>query len=325
MTKVAKNLLFLLLSTLVGIVLMYWTLRGFDPEQLATFFNRRSNYVWISLTLMAGVGANLLRSLRWRMLLVSAGVRVSRRRAIELVFIAYLINSVTPRLGELVRALLVKRGNSEISSRALGTVVVEKAADVGCLIILLAIALSLRWQATVDLVGGTTEHVAGAGPRIAAAILSVMALTGALCCLKPLRQRIAHFLSGLWRGVSAIAHLRNPLGFAALCGGIWFCNFLQLYLLIPCFDTLSAIDLTGAVHLFAVVSVGALLPTPAGAGPWHFAIVRTLTTIYGIGRQAAQSYALITHGLKTVLVILLGLAGYASYYSSVWRKWRKSS
>lgn len=81
---------------------------------------------------------------------------------------------------------------------------------------------------------------------------------------------------------------------------------------------MAAIGLADTLHVFAATSVGVLLPTPAGAGPWHFAIVKTLTTVYGIAKSVAQSYALITHGLKTVLVMLLGVLGYASYYREVW-------
>lgn len=77
------------------------------------------------------------------------------------------------------------------------------------------------------------------------------------------------------------------------------------------------------VHVFAAVSVGMLLPTPAGAGPWHFAIVKTLTSAYGIARPISQSFALISHGLKTALIMLLGLLGYASYYRSLFMWWRK--
>ena len=65
------------------------------------------------------------------------------------------------------------------------------------------------------------------------------------------------------------------------------CNFLQLYLLVPCFGGLSHVGLADTLHVFAAVSVGVLLPTPAGAGPWHFAIVKTLTGVYGVERAVA--------------------------------------
>ena len=70
------------------------------------------------------------------------------------------------------------------------------------------------------------------------------------------------------------------------------------------------------LHVFAAASVGVLLPTPAGAGPWHFAIVKTLTGAYGVEKAAAQTFALISHGLKTALVMLLGLMAYVSFLAN---------
>lgn len=322
MTKLSRRLIFLLVSALVGALLMWSTLRGFDPAGLVAFFGTRDNYQWIVLTLLAGVVANVLRSLRWRMLLTSASVQISVRRSVELVFIAYLINSVTPRLGEIVRALLIRRGNTDVSSRALGTVVVEKAADVACLVVVVAAALLWRGEATASLLGGTATHLLKPGRGLWVA-LGCVAAAVAVCFLPPVRRKLRGFLTGLWQGMSAIAHLESPLRFVALCAAIWLCNFLQIYLLLPCFEALGRIDFADAFYLFAMASIGVLLPTPAGAGPWHYAVVNTLTRAFGIERQAAQSYALITHGLKTVLVMLLGVAGYVSYYSYAWRKWRK--
>lgn len=323
MSAIAKNILFFILSTLAGLAMMGWLYRGFQFEALAHFFTLRSNYLWITITLLAGVTANVLRSMRWRMLLRSAHIEVSLRRAVELVFIAYLINSVTPRLGELTRSLLVKKGDADVSTRALGTVVVEKLADVACLVVVVGLAVALRWHATVELVRNMTAGLEHAVPNYAKYVVAGAAVCLAIGFGLPLRKQLKRFFSNLWQGVSAIVRLHRPLRFIALCVGIWTCNFLQLYLLVPCFAELSHIGFGEMVHVFAAVSVGMLLPTPAGAGPWHFAIVKTLTSAYGIARPISQSFALISHGLKTALVMLLGLLGYASYYRSLFMWWRK--
>lgn len=319
MTAKLKNIIFLIISTLVGIGLMMWLYRGFDFSSLRAFFSQPTNYVFIVMVLAVGIMANVLRSLRWRMLLQSAHIEITFRRSVELIFISYLINSVTPRLGELTRSLLVRSGDAKVSTRALGTVVIEKLADVAFLVIVIGLAVSLRWNNTVSLVQRMTEGLTCAVPRYTFYIV-----VGSVVCLLvgisfPLRKHVKRFVHNLWQGVSAIARLKSPLSFASLCIGIWMCNFLQLYLLVPCFGGLSHVGLADTLHVFAAVSVGVLLPTPAGAGPWHFAIVKTLTGVYGVERAVAQSFALITHGLKTILVMLLGVLGYISYYSEVWR------
>lgn len=146
MTAKLKNIIFLIISTLVGIGLMMWLYRGFDFSSLRAFFSQSTNYVFIVMVLAVGIMANVLRSLRWRMLLQSAHIEITLRRSVELIFISYLINSVTPRLGELTRSLLVRSGDAKVSTRALGTVVIEKLADVAFLVIVIGLAVSLRWR-----------------------------------------------------------------------------------------------------------------------------------------------------------------------------------
>lgn len=323
-TSLVKNLTFFILSTLAGVLMMWWLYRGFRVEYLFDFFTQRSHFVWILLALVSGVVANVLRSMRWHMLLHSAGISVSLRKAVELIFIAYLVNSVTPRLGELTRALLLKKGNADVSTKALGTVVVEKLADVACLIILVGLAVTVKWHSTKELVHSVREGLQWALPNYTVYILVGCAVCVLVGLSLPLLKHLKRFFRNLWTGICAIAHLHRPDAFAALCLGIWTCNFLQLYLLAPCFMQLSDMDMGSLLHVFAAASVGVLLPTPAGAGPWHFAIVKTLTAVYAVPKAVAQSFALVSHGLKTALVMLLGILGYASYYRSLFRWVRRN-
>lgn len=293
---------------------MVWIYRGFDFRAIAEVFTVRGNGVWIALALAVGIVANVLRSLRWRMLLAGTGICIRCRRAVELVFISYLINSVTPRLGELTRSLLVCRGDAAASTRAFGTVVVEKMADVVCLVLVVAAATVLRWQDTLELVHRLTFGLQTALPSY-----TIYIIAGCLVCLAlgltlPRVKHVRALFRNLWQGVSAIARLERPWSFCGLCAAIWLCNFLQLYLLIPCYDALSSLGWADALYIFATASVGVLLPTPGGVGPWHFAVVKTLTGLYGIPATVAKSFALVTHGLKTVLVMILGALAYITYY-----------
>ena len=53
-----------------------------------------------------------------------------------------------------------------------------------------------------------------------------------------------------------------------------------------------------------------LVPTPNGAGPWHFA-VKTMLVLYGIAEPQAIVFALAVHTIQTALVVLLGAFGWA--------------
>ena len=55
-----------------------------------------------------------------------------------------------------------------------------------------------------------------------------------------------------------------------------------------------------------VGSIAVIVPTPNGAGPWHFA-VKTMLILYGVADNQALYFVLIVHTLQTLLVVLLGV------------------
>ena len=57
---------------------------------------------------------------------------------------------------------------------------------------------------------------------------------------------------------------------------------------------------------FVVGTFAVLVPTPNGAGSWHFA-VKTVLVLYGVQQTAAALFVLIVHTLQTLLVALLGI------------------
>lgn len=50
--------------------------------------------------------------------------------------------------------------------------------------------------------------------------------------------------------------------------------------------------------MFAVGSIAVVVPTPNGAGPWHFAVI-TMMMLYGVGKEDAGIFALLVHGIQT--------------------------
>ena len=66
-----------------------------------------------------------------------------------------------------------------------------------------------------------------------------------------------------------------------------------------------------AMVIFAAISLAIIIPTPNGAGPWHFVVISMLT-LYGVSQVNASSFALIVHTFQTLGVMLLGAYGWVS-------------
>jgi hypothetical protein len=66
-----------------------------------------------------------------------------------------------------------------------------------------------------------------------------------------------------------------------------------------------------ALVTFIVGSIAVIVPTPNGAGSWHFA-VKTMLILYGVGANDALNFVLIVHSVQTLLVVLLGIYAWLS-------------
>ena len=63
--------------------------------------------------------------------------------------------------------------------------------------------------------------------------------------------------------------------------------------------------------MFVGGTFAVIVPTPNGAGPWHFAVI-SMMMLYGVNETDAGIFALIVHGIQTFLVVLLGVYGLAA-------------
>ena len=86
---------------------------------------------------------------------------------------------------------------------------------------------------------------------------------------------------------------------------VWGCYFLHFYTAFFCFDFTSTIGPAQAFLIFCIGTFAVLVPTPNGAGPWHFA-VKTMLVLYGVAEAPAIMFALVVHTIQTFEVVLLG-------------------
>ena len=124
-------------------------------------------------------------------------------------------------------------------------------------------------------------------------------------------QKIKSFVSRFTEGLFSLTRMKRGWLFVLETVGIWFCYFMQFYLCFFCFDFTADLSLQAALLLFVAGSIAVVVPTPNGAGPWHFAII-SIMVLYGVATTDAQVFALIVHSTQTLLVAVLGLYGLVS-------------
>ena len=87
------------------------------------------------------ISCALQRAMRWRILMEPMGYHPSNFNTFAAVMIGYLVNAGVPRLGEVIKCTLLARYEKVRADRLVGTIVMERAVDVVCLIIVFTLAL----------------------------------------------------------------------------------------------------------------------------------------------------------------------------------------
>lgn len=261
-----------------------------------------------------GITAQLFRGWRWKQALEPIGEKPRNGVSINSIFLSYALSLVIPRSGEFARCAVLKRWDGISFPKSLGTVVTERAID--SLLVLLIAGLVFLMQIPVflnffDKTGTSMDSILGkftATGYLVTAICAVAVLILAHILLKKLSiyNKVKATLSGLWQGVISLKGVKNVPLYIAFTLGIWLSYFLHYYLTFQCFESTSHLNLMCGLVTFIVGSIAVIVPTPNGAGPWHFA-VKTMLILYGIQQNDALYFVLIVHSVQTLLVILLGI------------------
>lgn len=312
--KIANNIWKVALSLILGGAILYWMYRGFDFKQVEDVLLHKMNWTWMLLSFPFGISAQVFRGWRWKQSLEPLGEKARSSISTYSIFLSYALSLVIPRAGEFARCGVLKKWDDVSFPKALGTVVTERAID--SLLVLLITALVFVMQIPVFLnffekTGTSMDSLLcqfTATGYIVTAICGIAVLILAHYLLKRLAiyNKVKATLGGLWQGIISLKGVRNVPLYIALTLGIWLSYFFHYYLTFQCFEATSHLNLMCGLVTFIVGSIAVIVPTPNGAGPWHFA-VKTMLILYGIQANDALFFVLIVHSVQTLLVVLLGI------------------
>ena len=312
--KTSNVILKILMPLVLGGAILYWMYRGEDWQTIIHVATSEMDWTWMLLSFPFGILAQAFRGWRWRQTLEPVGEHPRTSVSVHSIFISYAVSLVIPRVGEFTRCAVLNRYDGVSFPKALGTVVIERAIDSLLVLGITAVVLLLEMSTF-----GTFFHKTGTSVH---SILSRFSLTGylvvAACAVAILillhfllrklsiYNKVRTTLRGIWQGVISLKDVRNVPLFIAFTLAIWISYFLHYYLTFFCFDFTSHLGLGCALVTFIVGSIAVVVPTPNGAGPWHFA-VKTMLILYGVADVQALYFVLIVHTVQTALVILLGI------------------
>ena len=294
--------------------ILWWMYRGFDWPSLRLAFTSGVDWTWMWLSFPFGILAQVFRALRWRQSLLPLGEHPRVSTCIHAVFLSYASSLVVPRSGEVLRCGVLKRYDGVSFTRGVGTVVTERVVDIVIIALMSAVVFVLQVPVFMDFFAHTGVSASALVGRFTATGWLVTLLSGVLVVATgvlllrryELFRRTRSAVSDLKDGLLSIRHIDGKGAFLFNSVAIWVCYFLHFYLAFFCFGYTADLGVEVALVAFVVGTFAVLVPTPNGAGPWHFA-VKTVLMLYGVNGNDGALFALIVHTVQTLLVAALGL------------------
>jgi uncharacterized protein (TIRG00374 family) len=272
---------------------------------------RASNYSWLVPAFAMLAGAIWLKATRWRYMFARE-TRPAKRPVVAALLIGYFFNSVLPaRAGEAARVLALNRRAGTSVAEASATVVLERAYDILCLLLLLFVALpwlpAISWLHAAAALG----IIVATGLAASIVVLAVWGIRPIHFALRPLRR--LRFLAGdriedigdrIGQGLAAARQPRLAAAALALTTLGWLALALSAWFVMDGFHL--GLPFAAAVLVVVATNVAQILPSsPAAVGVFEAATLVALKP-YHVSDSRALSYALVLHALNFVPYLVAG-------------------
>ncbi|MEO6059226.1 MAG: lysylphosphatidylglycerol synthase transmembrane domain-containing protein [Candidatus Limnocylindria bacterium] len=253
-----------------------------------------------------------LRGLRWAFVLRRVGTSLRLRDATEMLFLSWFVNCLVPaKLGDLYRAYLLKGNYGGSLSRTVGTIFIERIADI---VVIFGLALAAGFWSFRGRSRPEIDALFLAGFVMAAVlVLLVIALNyfGARLT-RILPARVADLYERFHEGSTGALTSRSVPVIGFLTVLIWLFEGMRLFFVIRALDLPGAnLGISAALFVALAASLLTAIPlTPAGVGFVEAGIVGALA-LYGVLGEPAVAVALTDRAISILTVIILGGILYA--------------
>lgn len=292
--------------------LLYWCFKDQNFNELWGYA-QQVDPKFILLTALTALLSHFLRAWRWVFLLQPLSDRpISLWNSFCAVMYGYAVNIVVPRGGEVARLVSISKTESIPWAGVLPTMFIDRLLDIAMLVLILGLTIS-------KLPPGILDERAAVPIGI---LMCVATFAGflALPFVGKLGQRFLEIEAikkmipeGLFTKLSRLLlqfdlgtrSLTRPLNLAIICLFsilIWGCYLANMFLMIWAFHLEKLFDASKTFLVFAIGSVGVLVPTPGCVGSYHALTSLSLQKVAGVNPAQSLAFATVTHLLTFVIL-----------------------
>ena len=299
----------LLLATILSCSGLYFAFVG---ENFDTFLHNVSNVnlSYVSIAIILLVLSCFPRALRWK-LIIGPLESIPFHNFFSATMIGYFGNGVMFfRLGEILKAYTLAKGNNITTSQAFGTVIVERILDL--LVVIFIFALTFTSFPMED------ERIKmGIAFSIGTVILLVLLIlvTYRLNLIEKISkfdifsnkasQKVITIITKLFEGIALVSKKNNIFLIILLSLLIWIIYFyIGVILLKACDIPLGYAD-AGVLLVISSLILG--IPSlPGAAGTLDAGVKYTLILIFNISASKALTYSIVSHAVSYFPLLIIG-------------------
>ena len=296
--NILRTALKICLPLVFGFLLLWLIYRKMDVSEIWRVVEEDVRYDILMISLLFGLFANVIRGLRWGLLIDSWEDGSS----------AYTIK----KFG------VVNRYDKISFTKLLGTLFIDRVSDtimVGSITLLIFI---FNFDFFISFFEKNPALLEGFRAMLNSIWIYVvlLGLAGVVWFVFTymshftLVQKAKEMFKNVWEGMKSIWFLEHKLRFVIQTLLIWAGYFCYFYITFYAFDFTRDLGITVGLIAFTMSSIGVAVPVQGGIGPWHFMVIATLLC-FGVQENDAAAFALVVHTIQTVWTGLCGLFGIA--------------
>ena len=294
----------------LGIAIVAYMYHELSPDDIKKMIaSMKSVHVALLIPIFfVGFLSHYFRALRWKLLLETLRLHPTTVNTTLAVLVGYVTNLVLPRAGEVSKCTILANYEKIPADKMVGTIVAERAFDILCLIIIIALTLILQGSVIGGHLHNQFSHI---GHKRNIAIITVLVILAIIFSLifiyrRNRQSKVGVFIKGMGDGVRAIMHMRKRWEFIGYTFLIWLMYLMQIYIGFKCLPDTEHLSILAALVVLVFGSIG-MITTQGGIGAYPL-LVGEILIAYNIGEVSGQTFGWLAWAVQTGILIILGVA-----------------
>lgn len=312
-----------IVPVILAIVLIFWAFKGIDFNVIFKIF-KTADPIWVLAAFLFSFLAYILRGLRFKLMIDSLGYNASVPNVVSSVMIAYLVNLVFPRAGELARCVNLQKTENIPFEKSFGAVIAERIIDVFTLLIIVVLNVLIEYDKLRSFIEKfyPNFHISN-NLIISAVIILVLSYwllkkywntINAFIDHNNLLSKIKKMALGFKDGLLSVLKIKQLGLFVFYSFATWLCYYFLSLTLIKATEWGSMISYEGNLSVLVLGTFGMAVPSLGGLGSYHL-LVSKILELYNFTAEQGLSIATFLHTYSGIIfVIFFGLLGFMYTY-----------